>query len=85
MTPILEGKISPQLPLYLDVIGGPGLNMGGLILFQCNFLFLHQSHMSPLCAVLTFKSVQTADEKVDELWQFDLFVSGVGIELFSLS
>lgn len=84
MTPILEGKISPQLPLYLDVIGGPGFNMKGFF-FQCNFHFIHQSHMSPLCAMLTFKSMQTADEKINELWEFDLFVSGVGVELFSLT
>lgn len=25
-----------------------------------------------LCAMLTFKVVQTADEKIDELWEFDL-------------
>lgn len=41
--------------------------------------------MSPLCAMLTFKSMQTADEKINELWEFDLFVSGVGVELFSLT
>lgn len=41
--------------------------------------------MSPLRAMLTFKSMQTADEKIDELWEFDPFVSGVGVELFSLS
>lgn len=48
-------------------------------LFKRNFLSIHQLHISyafALCAMLTFESVQTADEKIDELWEFDLFVGG---------
>jgi len=37
---------------------------------------MHISYAFALCAMLTFKAVQTADEKIDELWEFDLFVGG---------
>lgn len=48
-------------------------------LCKCNFLCIHQLHISYTfapCTMLTFKLVQTADEKIDEIWEFDLFVGG---------
>lgn len=66
-----ERKISLQLQLYIEVVGRPSFDME---LFRCNFLSIHQLHITytfALCAMLTFKSVQTADEKINELWEFD--------------
>lgn len=73
MTPILRGKFT-----LIKAVFRKNLNLY-LIKSYLEVIFrviICISLACALCAMLTFKSGQTADEKINELWEFDLAVGG---------
>lgn len=72
MTPILRGKFTTINAIFRKSLFDRKLS-------RHKFPSNHQTFISQacaLCAMLTFKSGQTADEKINEVWEFDLVVGG---------